>query len=48
MEDVQIVSLYWNRDQSAISESNIKYGQIVRWHMQKPNELDTNADLVLA
>lgn len=30
MEDVQIVSLYWNRDQSAISESNIKYGQMLK------------------
>ena len=30
MEDVQIVSLYFERNESAISESDRKYGQILR------------------
>ena len=30
MEDIQIVTLYFERDESAISESDLKYGKILR------------------
>ena len=29
MDDNQIIELYWNRDQSAISETTIKYGRML-------------------
>lgn len=30
MEDNEIIGLFWKRDQSAISESNIKYGKMLK------------------
>lgn len=31
MEDIQIIELYWSRNQSAISESSAKYGQMLQY-----------------
>ncbi len=31
MEDIQIIELYWSRDESAISETDIKYGKFCRY-----------------
>ena len=29
MEDLQIIKLYWSRDEAAIQETNTKYGRLL-------------------